>query len=128
MNAITLAGAAIAAALLAQTLRRTVPELSGALTICTGVLLLGWALTAAVPVLLEAETLLKKAGTDNPWIMILLKCLGTCLAVQFAVDCCRDAGESALAGRVEFAGKVAVAVLSMPMFRAVLQLALDLLL
>ncbi len=128
MNAAALAGAAIAAAMLAQILRRNVPELAGVLTMCAGVMLFGWALTAAAPVLLEAEALLQKAGADSPWIVMLLKCLGTCLVVQFAADCCRDAGEGALAGRVEFAGKVAVAVLSMPMFRAVLQLALDLLL
>jgi stage III sporulation protein AD len=128
MNAAALAGAVIAAAMLAQILRRNVPELAGLLTVCTGVMLFGAALTAAAPILLETEALLQKAGADSPWIAMLLKCLGTCLVVQFSADCCRDAGEGALAGRVEFAGKVAVAVLSMPMFRSVLQLAMELLL
>jgi stage III sporulation protein AD len=128
MNAAALAGAVIAAAMLAQILRRNVPELAGLLTVCTGVMLFGAALTAAAPILLETEALLQKAGADSPWIATLLKCLGTCLVVQFSADCCRDAGEGALAGRVEFAGKVAVAVLSMPMFRSVLQLAMELLL
>ncbi|MBQ9083320.1 MAG: stage III sporulation protein AD [Clostridia bacterium] len=127
MNIIALAGGAIAAGMLAQLLRRTNPEAAGALAVCAGVLLFGGVLTEAIPVLMEAETWLRDAGAKNPWITILLKCLGTCLVVQFAADCCRDVGEYALAGRVEFAGKAAVAVLSMPMFRAVLKLALELL-
>ncbi len=126
MNIIALAGGALAAGILAQLLRRTNPEAASALAVCTGVMLFGWVMSEALPVLMEAEAWLRDAGAENPWIVLLLKCLGTCLVVQFAADCCRDVGEYALAGRVEFAGKVAVAVLSMPMFRAVLQLALAL--
>lgn len=127
MSASAIAGTAIAAALMGQMLKKTNPELGGALTIGAGVLFFGCVITAVSPVLMEVEGLLKNAGAASPWIAILMKCMGTCLIVQFAADCCRDAGESALAGRVEFAGKAAVAVLSMPMFREILRLAVQML-
>ena len=37
--------------------------------------------------------------------MILFKTLGICFLAQFAADSCRDAGESALASKVELAGR-----------------------
>ena len=46
---------------------------------------------------------------------------------QFAADACRDAGESALASRVELAGKMAVVLLSLPLFGEITSVALGLL-
>lgn len=127
MNASAIAGTALAAALLAQTLKKNNPEWAGALTIGAGILFFMMVLHGLTPVLIEAEQLLLRSGANEEMIQILLKCLGTCLLVQFSADCCRDAGESALAGRVEFAGKAAVVTLSLPLFQQILSLALSLL-
>ena len=127
MNASVIAGTALAAALLAQTLKKNNPEWAGALTIGAGILFFMMVLRGLTPVLIEAEQLLLCSGANEEMIRILLKCLGTCLLVQFSADCCRDAGENALAGRVEFAGKATVVTLSLPLFQQILSLALSLL-
>ncbi len=44
---------------------------------------------------------------SSPW--------GFCFLTQLGCDTCRDAGESAVAAKVELAGRVAVLVLSMPL-------------
>ena len=126
MNIISLAAAAIAAALLAQTLRRIHPESAMGLSIAASVVLTAAVLSALLPVWTELEQMLNRSASGE-WIVLLMKCMGVCLIAQFAADCCRDAGETALAGRMEFAGRVAVLAIAMPLFRQILRLADELL-
>jgi stage III sporulation protein AD len=51
---------------------------------------------------------------------ILLRALGVCFLTQIACDTCRDAGEAAIAVKLEIAGKIAVLAISLPLFRQVL--------
>jgi stage III sporulation protein AD len=52
---------------------------------------------------------------------LLIKALGIGYLCRFASDLCRDAGETALAGYVELAGKVMIVVLSFPLLEQVAQ-------
>ena len=56
---------------------------------------------------------------------ILLRVLGTALLTRFAADTARDQGMAALAGKVEFAGRVVMLGLALPVFRALAQLIAD---
>lgn len=48
------------------------------------------------------------------YISVMLKILGISLVTQFTSDMCRDSGESALASKVEFAGKIIIIAASLP--------------
>ena len=63
-----------------------------------------------------------EAGIGREYVSVLLKALGTALAVQFTADLCRDAGDSAAAAKVEFAGKVIIAASSIPLLEGVVGL------
>jgi stage III sporulation protein AD len=58
--------------------------------------------------------------------VILFKTLGLCFLAQFAADSCRDAGENALASKVELAGKLAIVILALPLFEKITSTALAL--
>lgn len=66
--------------------------------------------------------LLAGAGISGDYLLILLKSLGTALAAQFAADAARDAGETALASKIEFAGRVVIIYCSLPLLKAIAQL------
>ena len=68
------------------------------------------------------DGLLLEAGIAKEYLAILLKALGTALAVQFTADACRDAGNSAAASKVEFAGKVIMAASAVPLIEGVVGL------
>lgn len=59
-------------------------------------------------------------------LVILLKAMGICFLTQFASDTCRDAGESALASKVELAGKISVVLIALPLFQSIASTALSL--
>lgn len=120
MNLIALSAAAVAAAMLVQTLRSASPESAFGLRVAASVGLVAAVMHALLPVWTELEQMMRRSASGT-WIVLLMKSMGVCLTTQFAADCCRDAGENALAGRVEFAGRVAVLVLAMPLVRELLE-------
>ncbi len=52
----------------------------------------------------------------------MLKCTGIGIAAKLAADLCRDGGQSALAGAVEFGGTAAALFVSLPLLRSFLAL------
>ena len=63
-------------------------------------------------------------GVDNSYLKIVLKSIGIALLTQFASDICRDSGQFALAGKIEFAGKLFIAVLALPVAKSLIEVAL----
>ncbi len=48
------------------------------------------------------------------YITVLMKVLGIAILTQLTSDMCRDAGESALASKVEFSGKIIITAAVLP--------------
>ena len=65
---------------------------------------------------------LETVRVDSAYVEILIKVLGAAVVTQFAADTARDNGMTALAGKIEFSGRVLMIALALPVFRAVLQL------
>lgn len=63
---------------------------------------------------------------DSDYLKTLVKALGTAILTQFASDICADAGETALSSKVEFAGKLIIIAMALPIAKALLELALKL--
>ncbi len=120
-------GIGLIAAMMSVLLRQYRPEfalltaLAATILIFTG--MSQWLIPAAQRVreLLEQEPELAGSAT------ILLKAVGVCFITQLACDLCRDAGENAIAARVETAGKAAILLISLPLFEQVLELVMVLL-
>ena len=53
---------------------------------------------------------------------IIIKVLVVAYLADFTAQLCKDAGESAIAGKVELAGKIVIFYLSMPILLAILEL------
>lgn len=126
MNIIGIAGAALIAAILAVTLKRYNQEYAVVISIIAGVVILVEILLNLSPAVKEIATLLSGVGLTEQYGLILFKSLGICFLAQFAADSCRDAGEGALASKVELAGKISILVLSLPLFEDIAQTALGL--
>lgn len=126
VNLAAACGAAIAAAVLAVVLRRYHAEYGLLISLGAGAVLLLVLLQALPQVFSQFQSLLQVAALPAETGSTLLKALGACWLAQFAADACRDAGEGALASKVELAGKTAVLLLILPLFAEVANLALDL--
>lgn len=57
-------------------------------------------------------------GIDREYISILLKIVGITYISEFAGSLCKDAGYNAIAGQIEFAGKLSIMGVSIPILLA----------
>ena len=114
MNILQISGLALTAVALAVLLRQYRAEYAMALGLMVSVVVL----LALMPVLKETMSLLMNIASNSgasQTVGVIVKSLGIAFVAGIAADVCRDAGESAMASKVELAGKVAILSLAMPM-------------
>ena len=119
---IKVAAAAIAAAVCAVVVRRQVPELGLALTVCAGAVILLYcsgALSAAMELM---DKLTEAGGLSGQVVEPVVKTAGIAIVTRLAADFCRDAKEGGLASAVELAGTAFALVTVLPLMSAVVDL------
>ena len=125
MEFLQLIGFALASLAVITILRQYNPTYSvpAGIACCTVLLILS--LRALTPLLSFVERLAAySTGTD---IGIVFKAVAIAVLTQTTQDLCREAGHTALAGRVEFAGKIAILLAAMPLFVSLADTILELL-
>lgn len=127
MDMLHIAGIAVTVAAFAVLLRQYRKEYAMLLGLTVGVLLFGLILSKATPIFTELNHLTSQAHINKTYVSVLVKSLGICFVTQLAADTCRDAGETAVAGKVEMAGKFAVLLIALPLFGQIADLAISLL-
>ena len=80
-------------------------------------------LQALIGILEDTAT---KAGVGEGYFTVVLKVIGIAYLAQFGTQVCIDAGESAIAGKVELAGKVLIMATSAPVLTGLLELVMSL--
>jgi stage III sporulation protein AD len=124
MEIFQIVGLALVATIFSVLLRNDKPELAIQIGIVTGAaifLLMIFKISAVVTLLQEIA---KKVNLDTVYLTTVLKIIGIAYITTFGAEVCRDAGESAIAAKVEFAGKIMIMVLTVPILMAVLDIML----
>ncbi len=115
-------GAAICALIAVIALKGQKSEFASIVAIAAAILLFGWAAFEISPIFLEIKKLI--AGTNfEEYLGTLIKALGITLAIQFSSELCRDAGESAIASKLELIGKAELILLCIPLIKELIGLA-----
>lgn len=126
MNIYAIIGAGIAAAAISTVLRQYNREYGLYISIGVSVLIFSAVLGALQPVFSLINRLSELSGTSSEYINILIKSLAICYITQIGSDCCRDCGENAIASRIDFAGKISLLLLSLPLFEKILDIVKEL--
>ena len=121
---IQIAGVAIIGTVIAVLMRQYKPEYAAAVGLITALLILGIAFQWIEPLVERLQEIIEGSGLPVEYGEIVLKALGICVLAQFATDTCRDAGETAIASKVEFAAKLAVLWIALPLFDRLLSIAM----
>lgn len=122
MEIMPVIGVGMIAAMISILLRQYRPEYAMLVSLAAGVAILLLAVEQLGPVVEQLKVMMNSVSLSYEYIEILLKALGICYLTQVACDCCKDAGESAIASKMEIAGKVAVLLISLPLFTQVLSI------
>ena len=117
----------IITALLALSLRGQRPEFAMLLSLGCGVFVLLNLLGQMKGILSGLERVMAGLSGQSDLTGIILKALGICIVAELGSQCCRDAGEAAIAAKVELAAKTALVLMCMPVFTQLLEKAGELL-
>lgn len=125
MEVLSVVGFALTCVALLGIIRRTRPELAMPLTLSAGAIIFLMVADKLAAVLILVEDLSSIARLNVAYLTTIIKVIGVAYVTEFASQVCRDADEGALSAKVEFAGKVLVLLLAVPVVRAVMQAVLS---
>ena len=117
----------IAVSLLALSLRQQRPEYAMLLSLACGLFVLFFLVGKMGNIFSQLQELMTGLSGQSELTEIVLKVLGICIVAELGSQCCRDAGETAIATKVELAAKAALVLMSIPIFQTLLEVAGELL-
>ena len=121
MDVFKIVGIAIVALVLVITLKQDKKEIALILSIVAGILILSFSIGPLANIVEMLEGLINKSGISSKYLEIILKITAIAYIIEFTKNICVDAGETAIATKVEIAGKIIVVTLSMPVILSVVE-------
>ncbi len=107
-------------------LKQEKPEIALICLVASSVLMLIFIFDDLKNIINLIDKLITASNIDSDFLKIILKVIGISYLVEFGKDICKDAGESAIANKMELAGKVIIISLSIPVITSLLDIVSDL--
>lgn len=98
------------------------PEWSMYIRIAAGIIIFFIIIERLGVVLNVVKRMSEKIDIDMIYIEIVFKVLGIAYISEFGAQLCKDAGESSIASKIEFAGKVMIITVSAPVMLALMDI------
>lgn len=122
MDIVKIIGVGLIALIIIVVIRQYKPEFTMYVSIIAGVIILFLVLDKVTGIITLLTSLSKKTGINSEYLSILLKITGIAILTEFAVSICKDAGETAIASKVDLGGKVIIISMSIPIISALLEI------
>lgn len=97
------------------------PEFSVYISLIAGALILILILDKMSGIINLLTNLANKTSINKDFIFLLIKITGIAFLTEFAVSICKDAGESAIATKIDMGGKVMIIAISIPIISSLLE-------
>lgn len=107
-------------------LRQERPVMAVILSIVFSIVIFTFMMDKMTSIIKVLEELSRRAEVNYFFFATILKILGVAYLGEFAAAICQDAGEQAVARKVEFAAKIIIAVLALPIMIAILESLMEL--
>jgi len=120
MEIIQIIGLGFMVTLLILVIKQQRPEIAVQLSLALATIIFLMVLSKINVVLDLFRDMAIKANISSMYLNTIFKIIGISYVTEFGAQVCRDAGEGAVAGKIEFAGKVLVMVLAIPIIALVL--------
>lgn len=122
MDIVKIIGVGLIALIIIVVIKQYKPEFTMYVSIIAGAIIIFLVLDKVTGIITLLTNLSKKTGINSEYLSILLKITGIAILTEFAVSICKDAGESAIASKIDFGGKVIVISMSIPIISALLEI------
>ena len=120
MDIIKITGVGIISLVIIIILKQYRPEFTIYISLFAGVIILSLIVGKLTGIIDILKTLSEKASINKDFLVVLLKITGIAILTEYIVSVCKDAGESAIASKVDLGGKVVIMSLSIPIISGLL--------
>lgn len=119
---IKIIGIGLLALVIAIILKQYRPEFAIYVSMIAGVLILVLIMQKFTGIINLLKSISDKTYINKQFLGILLKITGIAIITEFAVSICSDAGEKAIASKIEIGSKVIIIAMSIPIISSLLEL------
>lgn len=124
---IKIVGIGLVALVIIIILKQYKPEFAIYVSIIAGILILFIAMEKITGIINLLQSISDKTYINKKFLGILLKITGIAFLTEFAVSVCADAGEKAIANKIEIGSKVVIITMSIPIITSLLELIIEIL-
>ena len=124
---IKILGIGLISLVIAIILKQYRPEYAIYVSIIAGILILFLAMDKLSGIINLLQSIADKTYINKQFLGILLKITGIAIITEFAVSICADAGEKAIATKIEIGSKVIIIAISIPIISSLLELIIEML-
>ena len=114
----------IITALLVVTLKNYKPEYGFLLSVGAGVLIITVVVSNVFPAVKNLQKIYTTSSGSKYDFSVVIKAVVISYITQFCENTCKDFGASSLADKVEFAGRCAILILSIPLISSIFETAI----
>lgn len=127
MEIIQVIGLGFIATILIIILKDQSPQFAFLITIFTGVAIFLFLIGKISSVITMLERLAIEANVNLIYLQTILKIIGIAYIAEFSAQIMKDAGQSAIASKIELAGKILIMVMAVPILSVIIETIIQLL-
>ncbi|WP_434799749.1 stage III sporulation protein AD [Terrisporobacter vanillatitrophus] len=114
-----LVGIAMVSTILCLVIKKDRPEMANFVAITAGVIILLSVVMKLNFIIEGIQSLADKVNIPAMYISLIIKLIGICYIMEFAVSLCNDCGEKNIATKLEFGGKIIIMTMSFPILLSI---------
>ncbi|MCC5909944.1 MAG: stage III sporulation protein AD [Clostridiaceae bacterium] len=115
----------LVAAVLSVLIKNQKPEIGIYIGLVTGVIIFIFIAAKLQSVIEILNQLANKINIDDIYLSTILKIVGIAYVAEFGAQVCKDAGEGVIASKIEFAGKILIMVMAVPILVSLMDLIIN---
>ena len=125
MNIVSIVGIALICACIIVLIRNQLPEFAIPVSAIASILMLSISIVFVVDIFETIGDISQFSAISSNNLKVIFKALGVCYITQIGKDVCNDCGETALAEKVDLAGKITIAAMSIGLITQVVEIILE---
>jgi stage III sporulation protein AD len=118
---------AMIAAVILSLMKKEKPEIAVQISLAVGVVVFLFMLGKITLVIEAVQQIALRVNISPTYLNIILKIIGITYLASLGIEMCRDAEQNAIAAKIEFAAKIIIISLAIPIVMAVMDMILKLL-
>jgi len=127
MEIIKITGIGLISLIIIVVIKQYRPEFAVYVSIIAGLLIMGVVISKLSGIVGILKNLANKASLNSEFLGILIKITGIAILSEFTTSICKDAGEGAIATKVDLGGKIIIMSMSIPIISSLLETILKIL-